>query len=571
MAGARRHGGVPMSPPLANVLDLLRARGPVKQQGREWRCLCPAHNDTTPSLDVREGEQGKVVFICRSKNCPYTSIIAALGISVRDLYADDQSASKARWDDRIDATYTYRDEKRKPLFQSVRLWAPPPMNKTFKQRQHVEGKWVWNLTGVRRVLYRLPELIAADPEKIVYVCEGEKDVENMMRCGLVATTNPMGAGNWRDEYSKFLSGRHVVVFQDNDESGRKHTAAVRKSLAGVAASVKVVLLPDLPPKGDVSDWIEARKKRAKDNSETIDEAAIGAELERLCEFEEEASVDPPKDEEKAKPGVEVILAYFRDNYRPVFRRRTAVVCQGGAELTRIDACSTMDSAIIAKLSLASDAPRFARGSPGTVDHDRLPAFFKKWAPVAWGDLLKTLPDEDHADLDALDDSAADEFRRLVREAMLTLVVLGETISKNTTVTQTERRSLIEFCFRFAKPGRWKSIRSYKCWCKTVVDGEEECVAESGEIRTLPRIVLQVAIRHELFTQIKADSRLREMGATKFTRRAARYGVGSASRDERPEAKSAVVLDPAFVADLIAGLPDADDDENLVAPSVPSDG
>jgi len=73
--------------------------------------------------------------------------------------------------------------------------------------------------------------------------------------GLVSTCNAGGAGKWRDEYNKHFSGRRVVVLPDNDGPGRKHAEAVAASLAGVAESVRVLVLPGLEDKGDVSDWL----------------------------------------------------------------------------------------------------------------------------------------------------------------------------------------------------------------------------------------------------------------------------------------------------------------------------
>jgi hypothetical protein len=67
----------------------------------------------------------------------------------------------------------------------------------------------------------------------------------------------MGAGKWRPEYSPFLQGRRVCLLLDNDADGEKHGATVGGSLAGMAAEVRVLRLPGLPPKGDVSDWLDA--------------------------------------------------------------------------------------------------------------------------------------------------------------------------------------------------------------------------------------------------------------------------------------------------------------------------
>lgn len=111
------------------------------------------------------------------------------------------------------------------------------------------------MQGVRRVAYRLPELAAADPSEIVFVCEGEKDADRLTNAGLVATTNPGGAGKFTADLAAPLQGRRVIALQDNDEAGAKHVAAVLAALDGVAAEATSLLLPGLPPKGDVSDWL----------------------------------------------------------------------------------------------------------------------------------------------------------------------------------------------------------------------------------------------------------------------------------------------------------------------------
>jgi hypothetical protein len=133
-----------------------------------------------------------------------------------------------------------------------------PGGKGFSQRRPDDaGGWIYKLNGVRRVPYRLLELLAADPSQLVFIVEGEKDADRLASLGFVAATNAGGAGKWRDEFSGFLRGRNVVIIPDNDESGREHAAKVARSLQGVAASVRVLELPNLPPKGDVSDWLDA--------------------------------------------------------------------------------------------------------------------------------------------------------------------------------------------------------------------------------------------------------------------------------------------------------------------------
>src|SRR5262249_52978043 len=130
-------------------------------------------------------------------------------------------------------------------------------------------QYEWNLKGITPVLYRLPELLAADPATTVWICEGEKDCDNLaakaLPLKLVATCNPMGALKWRRHYSDSLRGRNVVIIPDNDPpekkypegKGRAHARQVAQSLRGKAASIKILELPGLPPKGDVSDFLDA--------------------------------------------------------------------------------------------------------------------------------------------------------------------------------------------------------------------------------------------------------------------------------------------------------------------------
>ncbi|MFC1475816.1 phage/plasmid primase, P4 family [Candidatus Zixiibacteriota bacterium] len=152
----------------------------------------------------------------------------------------------------IGAIYDYFDENRQLLFQVVR-----EVPKGFKQRRPDGNEgWIWRLNGTRRVLYRLPELLR-DPESPVWITEGEKDTGRLVREGLVATTNPGGVGKWRSEYNQCLRGREIVILPDNDEAGARHAHTVARSLSSTVKSVKIVRLPHVPHKGDVSDWLDA--------------------------------------------------------------------------------------------------------------------------------------------------------------------------------------------------------------------------------------------------------------------------------------------------------------------------
>ena len=84
-------------------------------------------------------------------------------------------------------------------------------------------------------MYRLPDLIkAVAAGSTIYLCEGEKDANNLINLGFAATTNAGGAGKWLREYNEFLRGSDVVLLKDNDEAGRKHVESVSLHLNGIA-------------------------------------------------------------------------------------------------------------------------------------------------------------------------------------------------------------------------------------------------------------------------------------------------------------------------------------------------
>jgi putative DNA primase/helicase len=235
------------------VEKVLSAMGITEQyQGKDIMCHCPAHDDSTESLSVGEGKDGKALIKCFA-NCTTEQVVKAIGLNMVDLMppTEKQTRSKAKLGP-IVATYDYRSLDGTLAHQTTRHEP-----KEFRQRRPDGNGWVWSLKGIKPLLYRLPELAAApESTKIVFV-EGEKDADRLAALGFVVTTSPMGAGNWKEHYADSLRGRHVVILPDNDDAGRDHAHAVAKSLQGVGAQVKWLELSDLPPKGDVSDWLDA--------------------------------------------------------------------------------------------------------------------------------------------------------------------------------------------------------------------------------------------------------------------------------------------------------------------------
>ncbi|MEX0979297.1 MAG: hypothetical protein WDZ48_10615, partial [Pirellulales bacterium] len=196
-----------MTTPVERILAKLPD---AKKSGTGWSARCPAHDDRRASLSIAEGDDGKALVNCHA-GCSVDAICAAVGMKPTELFAVSTSTvlrptrekheyrghdngAQTNGKPQIVATYDYRDEAGELLFQVVR-YDP----KDFKQRRpKAGGGWEWSVKGVRVFPYRLPELLA-EPTRPVFVVEGEKDVDNLTRIGVLATCNAGGAGKWTAE------------------------------------------------------------------------------------------------------------------------------------------------------------------------------------------------------------------------------------------------------------------------------------------------------------------------------------------------------------------------------------
>lgn len=262
----------------ATVESIARQLGAASKSGDNWSCRCPAHDDRRASLSITEKQDGKLLVHCHA-GCDQALVISEL--KARDLWPSIAKPTPTALPPppvqisigvgrgQISATYNYTDEHGELLYQAVR-YEP----KDFRQRTPLPGGgWAWSIKGVQRVLYRLPEVLAAVAEgRQVYICEGEKDVEAARSLGLVATCNAMGADNgtgnkWLPEFAEVLRGADVVVVPDQDDPGERHAEWVISTLRGVAKSVKV----SCPASGkDLADWIEAGASVADIEASAVD-------------------------------------------------------------------------------------------------------------------------------------------------------------------------------------------------------------------------------------------------------------------------------------------------------------
>jgi AAA domain/CHC2 zinc finger len=223
---------------------------------------CPFHDDRQASLSVNLkagvwncqagcGKGGLVDFEMMASGCDFATARAHIASIVgADLF---HAGTKA------EAIYPYRDANNDVLFEKVRY-----PGKRFVQRRSVGRGYTYDLRGVHRPLYNLPEVVTAN---VVIIVEGEKEADNVTSAfapigedvlkgsRVAVTTNFDGAGKWLEHYNPYFAGKKVIILPDNDDAGAKHAERVARAVHPYALGVRIVNLPGLDAHGDVSDYL----------------------------------------------------------------------------------------------------------------------------------------------------------------------------------------------------------------------------------------------------------------------------------------------------------------------------
>lgn len=224
------------------TVDELVERLAGRRNGTGYQARCPAHDDRQASLSIGEGDGGNVLLHCHA-GCELDTILRELKLDRRDLFPYKRASRSAR--PKVIAEYIYRNADGAEAYRVCRR-----DDKTF----YIAPK---GIRPTERVPYHLPDVFAAiEAGAVVFIVEGEKDVDRIRAAGGNATCNPLGAGKWLEHFGKLFTGAHVCIIPDNDEPGRAHAADIARNLAPYAASI-ITLELDVPDKGDVSDWIAA--------------------------------------------------------------------------------------------------------------------------------------------------------------------------------------------------------------------------------------------------------------------------------------------------------------------------
>jgi len=286
------------------IMTVLEHRGVrVIGGGAQRSVKCPFHEDRTASMSVNVttglwhchagcGGGSVIDLIARFDNITPIQVLKSAGVNGNGhVHRIATREEPLKWE--TVATYNYEDTLGNIVYQVVRQHAPVKDKecgyvKTFRQRRPVANGWVWDMEGVERVLYRLPEWAN---EKSVWIVEGEKDAETLIAMGFNATCNVGGAGKWLDAYTESLHKKHVTICGDNDEVGKNHVKTVFDSIAGKVKTLRLVKVPESFK--DVSDYAASfdNKEDCKHALEALWDAAmphvkgVGMPIYKMSELE----------------------------------------------------------------------------------------------------------------------------------------------------------------------------------------------------------------------------------------------------------------------------------------------
>lgn len=234
-----------------NVSDRLqtilsRLKGVKKVGPNTYRAYSPLRDEKKPSLYITEKPDG-TILMCDHGGGDTKAILAAIGLTMRTLFPERKVA----------AIYQYLDKKGGLVAEKVRY-----TNKTFFWRsKKPDGSYDYHKPK-NVPLYNGTVLEKAEA---VFLVEGEKDVDTLTKYGLPAVSLPNGA-HWENEYVAYFSDKVIIILPDNDDTGRGYAKAALKALKPTNYNTSIMQLnnlwPEIPKKGDVSDYIAAKGEEA---------------------------------------------------------------------------------------------------------------------------------------------------------------------------------------------------------------------------------------------------------------------------------------------------------------------
>jgi DNA-binding MarR family transcriptional regulator/5S rRNA maturation endonuclease (ribonuclease M5) len=230
----------------------------IHQENGDLTICCPFHQDQNPSCSVSPKKRCFHCFGCKENGTLTKLVMKLQGMSKGEAIQHRAAIAQLEVeyhdpDSKAEAIYSYEDSQGKLVKQVLRY-----PNKKFAQRRRGPTGWIWDIKGVRPILYNLPWLEFA---RTVVITEGEKDADRVTSLKLkaaddseiVATTSG-GSDTWSDKLAEPLRGKHVIVMPDSDEAGLKCKTDVIASLEKRQIPHCVVTFDGFK---DVSDYLDA--------------------------------------------------------------------------------------------------------------------------------------------------------------------------------------------------------------------------------------------------------------------------------------------------------------------------
>lgn len=273
----------------------------VKKTGPDsWTGLCPAHDDTRPSLSIKLADDGRILLFCHA-GCTCREIMAALDLPMSILFPDCRVKGRG-WPipsprrksrpagpsrppafqppgeadpkilvDRLRAQrgvisqlWEYQDAGGEACGYVLR-WDRPDGKDIRPISRGDDGLWQIGAMPEPRPIYRLPYIINSNPqEEPVFVTEGEKAADALVKVGLIATTASGGAQAPRKTDWSPLAGRDVVIWPDADDAGQKYAREVARLVLELNPPARVRILDPadfgLTQKEDAHDHVTANRE-----------------------------------------------------------------------------------------------------------------------------------------------------------------------------------------------------------------------------------------------------------------------------------------------------------------------
>ena len=273
-----------------DAINILERCDSVKPRGLDaWIALCPAHEDKTPSLSVRKGEDNRILLHCHA-GCDVEEIVESMGLTMSDLHPtggeqalsisfnnsnqastkpassdpiatavieklhqqlDDQQRDYLRTEriltDEVIERYRLGFEERgssrrltipiadeEGFYRDIRRWLPT------EARQANDSKMLHWKSG-----YGAARLFPADQLQTseLILCEGELDALALISHDIAAITATCGASTWPDALSGAFAGKSVTILLDNDDAGQQGAEKRAESLSAHGVKVRIAQWP----------------------------------------------------------------------------------------------------------------------------------------------------------------------------------------------------------------------------------------------------------------------------------------------------------------------------------------